>query len=186
MADPNLSDALESLMNAQTACENATADLLEHNNDLESHPDIRAMLNALMESDAVYTREQIVEIISSNLNTHIDADPMVSHPKIASMIEELNNAVASIDTRLESVETWMNNGIEPGEETDLTALIQKVIDEYAPIIKPLRDALDQAITTGQTESAASLQDSLNKILDEQTEKIKEVIDNYRQEHTPSV
>lgn len=185
MAEPNLSDALASLMEAQNACETATQNLVDHNSDLTAHPDIRAILDKILSDEAVYTRAQIIDIINDNLEAHIAADAMTAHPTIATQIDEMVSSVASIESRVSSLEIWRDNGTAEDDETSLTAEIQKVVDEYAPIIKPLRDALDKAITAGQTESVASLQDSLNRVLDEQTEKIKQVIDQYRKDNTPT-
>lgn len=183
---PSLSDALAQMQSTQQACEDATEKLLSHNTDLEAHPDIRSLLDKLFASDQIYTKDQIDTIINEKLRFHINAEPRDAHKKIADQIDELVAAVSELSMRLESVEQWMHAGTQPGEETNLTAAIQKVIDEYAPIIRPLRDALDEAIQAGQTESAAALQESLNRVLDEQTAKIKEVIDQYRQDNTPSV
>lgn len=185
MAEPNLSDALANLLEAQNACETATQNLVDHNTDLTAHSDIRAILDKILSDEAIYTNAQIVEIINDNIADHIAADAMTAHPTIATQIDEMNSTIASMEARVSSLEIWRDNGTAEDDETSLTAEIQKVVDEYSPIIKPLRDALDKAITAGQTESVASLQDSLNRVLDEQTEKIKEVIDQYRKDNTPT-
>ena len=59
----NLGAAVSALQDAQEALVEATNKIEEHNIDTEAHADIRAIINEIQNSDTIYTRDQIDELL---------------------------------------------------------------------------------------------------------------------------
>ena len=92
-----LSNAVAFLQDAQTSLVKATDDLLTHNTALDSHQDIRAMIDAILHSETMYTRDQIVEIIDEKLSSFIS-----EHKK--DIIQTLDSVIDEIETEINFLE----------------------------------------------------------------------------------
>ena len=82
MTDTNtLTEALENLQAAQLACEKALEYIENHNIDEDAHADIRSELNKIKNDGAIYTNDQIEQIVEDGLKEHVEAELEEAHPK---------------------------------------------------------------------------------------------------------
>ena len=179
-----LSNAVAFLQDAQTTLVKATDDLLTHNTALDSHQDIRAMIDAILHSETMYTRDQIVEIIDEKLSDHIAAEMAVAHPAIESAVNALETALAAATSRISSIEAWRDGTSDPNR-TDLQNLIQAVYDKYAPMLESLQLSFKEADEAGNTEIADAIKANIQTTMDKQTAEVMDVINQWQRDNTPA-
>ena len=179
-----LVDAISLLQKAQATLEEAIKSINDHNIATDSHMDIRNILDTILNGDEIYTRDQIIDLISEKLDAHIAADIDKAHPSITTAIEEINENILSIAQRVDQLESW-RDGEESGENTELQRLIKEVTDRYAPILEALQISFREAQEAGQAEVADAIKQNIQETMDQQTADIMKVIDDWQAANSPS-
>lgn len=153
--------------------------LTEHNTDVEAHDDIRQILKRLLESENIYTNDEIVELIRQALEVHSSQSFKDAHTGYAEFAGELENRfqniaaeIAALDTRLKAIEE--GNDPDAGTPTELRTLINQVNAKYEPRITSLTELIQQATAQGDEDLAQSYQDALKTTLENRNKEIAQV------------
>lgn len=178
----SLADALQVLQDAQSDLREATATINEHNHDLAAHPEIQQAIKHLTEGDAIYTREQIRQLVNELLDDHKDTKFSEAHPGWSEWEQTNATAISGLDQRIQAVENRLNGEAGSEQETDLVKLLQAVEDKYAPILNSLQEAFSQAQNQGQTELADQYRATIASTLDEKKEELLAVMTEWQENH----
>lgn len=154
----------------------ALTKLLEHNTDIEAHDDIRAILKKLVNSDNIYTNDQIVALIQKAMDAHSKENFRDAHTgwnDVASDIDRrfqnIAAEISNLDARIKDLE---NGGDEDGgTPTSLKSLINQINAKYEPRIATLTDLIAQATANKDDELVASYQESLQTTLNNRNKEI---------------
>lgn len=186
-----IADALQTLQSAQADLREALATINEHNHALDAHPEIQKAIKDLTSGDAIYTREQIREIINELLNIHKNTKFSEAHPGWSKWEQSNAESISKLQLRVEALENRLNGEAGSEQETDLAKLLQAVEDKYAPILNSLQEAFSQAQNQGQTELADQYRATIASTLDEKKEELLAVMTEWQENHgagenTPTV
>lgn len=186
MADTTIQDALVQMQKTQTAAEEALTKVNNHDADNSAHPYILAILRKLTQSDAVWTNEQIRDIIRDMLKEHTDTNFDIAHPgweeyatKVEDRFEEMDTAYAELKDR---VDQWYN---QQGS-SDLEQELQEVRDKYSAILESLNAAYQQAVESHQDELAAQYKETIAQTLQQQNAELLAVYEKWQQAQQPEV
>lgn len=180
-----LTEALENLQAAQLACEKALEYIENHNIDEDAHADIRSELNKIKNDGAIYTNDQIEQIVEDGLKEHVEAELEEAHPKFKEYSEEITTKYTELEGRISSLEALIRGTTDDGTVTNLNRAIQAVENEYATKLENLNSSYQLAIANNDTELATQITNRITQLLEEKNAKILEVIEKYGSANTPS-
>lgn len=179
----SLIEALAQLQSAQVACVNALQKIEEHNIDESAHADIREILEKILNSDTVYTRDQIAELVTTGIEKHTDADFKTAHAGFTEYDDEIQKKLTELVGRVQSIEAWMKGTTDDGTVTNLTKAIQAVEDEYATKLSNLSTSYQLAIANEDTELATEITNRITELMQEKNTKILDIIAQYGETNT---
>jgi hypothetical protein len=177
----------ESISAAITQLQEATKALIElkeyiemHNLNTEAHPDIRELIDRLIDDEPIYSNTQIREIIHELLDAHKEENFKDAHTGWA----EYENAVTERFTQIETDITEIRDILRGKEEakTDLDAKLLAIENRYAPVLARLQTALKEAQLAGDTELADSYRRTIQEELDRKTAEIMHAVEEWQHEH----
>ena len=160
----NLGAAVSALQDAQEALVEATDRIEEHNIDTEAHADIRAIINDIQNSDTIYTRDQIDELIYNAVNAHASTAFKTAHPGWDAYEETVNNRLAALELKCQELQDKLD-GVDD-QNSDLQIQLQTIENKYAPILEQLSKALVAAQEAGSTELADQYRETIAATLDQ--------------------
>lgn len=175
----SLMTALSSMQSATEACVKATEDILDHNTDPEAHPDIRARVEEILDTDNVYTRPQIEEIVEDGIADHITDTFDVAHPGWAEYSKDLESRLNEMQKSIDSIQSWIDGTSGSGDITDLSMIIQAIENKYDVMLTSIETAMKEARENGQTETLNRLQNEYDAIMDTKSEEIKQAIMDWK-------
>ena len=181
MATDNLTAAVVALQEAQAKLVEVYTALSNHNVDENAHEDIRRAILNLTEGEAIYTREQINQLIASSISTHTQKDFKVAHAGWDAWERALTTKLASLETRMDELEDKLN-GIT-ASQGGLQAELQLIENKYAPIIENLAAALQAAEEAGNSELATQYRVTMKATLDQKTNELIEAAQKWQNEHS---
>lgn len=180
-SDSNLLTGLSAMQAATEACTKATEDILNHNIDENAHKDIRDRLEQILDTDNVYTNDQIVEIVEETIHDHTSTGFEEAHPGWAAYSEDLESRMDELRRDIDSIQSWINGTSGEGDATDLSVIIQGIENKYATMLNGLTTAIEEAKRNGQTETLERLRVEYNNVLDQKKTEIDEAISNFYQQ-----
>ena len=181
MATDNLTAAIVALQDAQAKLVEFHSALSNHNVDEDAHEDIRRAILKLTEGEAIYTREQINQLIATAVEAHTEKDFKIAHEGWDEWEQALTTKLASIETRMTELEDKLN-GIT-ASQGGLQAELQRIENKYAPIIENLAAALQAAEEAGNSELATQYRVTMKATLDQKTNELIEAAQKWQNEHS---
>lgn len=160
----NLSAAVSALQDAQEALVEATNAIEEHNIDTEAHPDIRSIVDEILNSDTMYTREQIDTLIYNAVQAHAATAFQTAHPGWDTYEETVANRLAALELKCQELQDKLD-GVDD-QNSDLQIQLQTIENRYAPILEQLSRALVAAQEAGSTELATQYRETIAATLDQ--------------------
>ena len=176
----NLQEALVELQKTQELAEDAIKDLTDHNANSDAHPDIRRILQKLVNSDAIWTNQQIQDLVETLLKVHSDTDFKTAHPGWEIFQNDLETRFEEIMTKYNELKDRVDQWYNAQGSTDLQIEIQKVMDKYSPILENLQEAYRQAVDNKQDALAEQYKQNIQSTLEQQNAEIMEVIAKYEE------
>ena len=155
---------MSALQDAQEALVRATDRIEEHNIDTEAHADIRAIINDIQNSDTIYTRDQIDELIYNAVQAHASTAFKTAHPGWDEYEETVNNRLAALELKCQELQDKLD-GVDD-QNSDLQIQLQAIENKYAPILEQLSKALVAAQEAGSTELADQYRETIAATLDQ--------------------
>lgn len=180
----NLQEALVELQKTQELAEDAIKDLTDHNANEDAHPDIRRILQKLVNSDAIWTNQQIQDLVETLLKVHSDTDFKTAHPGWEIFQNDLETRFEEIMTKYNELKDRVDQWYNAQGSTDLQIEIQKVMDKYSPILENLQEAYRQAVDNKQDALAEQYKQNIQSTLEQQNAEIMEVIAKYEETTNP--
>lgn len=180
MATDNLTAAIVALQEAQAKLVQAYTEFAKHNVDDKAHEDIRRAILKLTEGEAIYTREQINQLIADGIGAHIEKDFKIAHEGWDVWEKALTTKLSSFETRMQELNDKLN-GIT-ASQGGLQAELQRIENKYAPIIENLAAALQAAEEAGNTELANQYRVTMKATLDQKTNELIEAAQKWQNEH----
>jgi predicted negative regulator of RcsB-dependent stress response len=177
-----LVDAITELQVAHTKLAEALEALNTHNTDEDAHPAIQEQIDELRESDTMYTREEIVTLITNQLVEHEAKDFKTAHPGWEEYDAELTETLSTITGSITSIKNRLDNIENDEETTDLQKLLQAVEDKYAPILTSLQNAFKLYEENNQEELAAQTKQTIADTLDQKRDELMKVMEDWQKEH----
>lgn len=178
-----LTETIAVLQSAQSDLVAAKKSILDHNIDLDAHPDIREALTKLIEGEAIYTRTEIKKLIADGLAVHVATAFDKAHTgwedyntALQTTLNGLIDKVAALEKRLDAANGTANM-------TELEKQLQAVEDKYAPILASLQDSFSAAEKAGQTVLAEEFKNSISKTLDEKKKELLAVMTAWQTTHS---
>lgn len=169
----NLSAAVSALQDAQEALVRATDAIEEHNIDTEAHADIRTIINQIMNSDTMYTREQIDAIVYNAVQSHAATAFSTAHPGWDTYEETVANRLAALELKCQELQDKLD-GVDD-QNSDLQIQLQTIENKYAPILEQLSRALVAAQEAGSTELADQYRETIAATLDQKKTELLEAV-----------
>ena len=181
MSNTNLSNALAALQEAQTVLEAEHAHIENHNIDVEAHPDIRELIDRIMDSEEVYSNTQIRAIINELLDAHKATGFKTAHPGWTAFETALSDQLAALTQRITTIEARLD--AQASASTDLAARLAIVENKYAPILDSLTEQLTAAQNAGDTLLADSYKETIRLQLANKAQEELDVITAWQEEHS---
>lgn len=184
MADDltTLRDAIAQMQTAQTILAEAITALGEHNNDLEAHPQIRDMINAITSGDALFTRDQIIALIVEQLKQHTDKDFKTAHGGWAEFETDLREELDKMASDISGIQNRLDGEDAVEEETNLAKILQEIEDNYAPILAKNLEALQLAKEQGNDFLAEQLEQVIAEIMEQKKQEQIEAMREWNSSH----
>lgn len=180
MAVENLTTAVNALQAAEAELVKAREDLINHNIDETAHADIRELINALKQVDAIYTRTEIEQMINEKVDAHTELTYDKAHPGWTAYQTALESKLSQMTTAISELQDKLA-GIDK-EESELDEIIQKIEDKYAPMIESTSRAMEAAKEAGNTELVEQYKASLKSTLDQKNKEIIEATEQWQLNH----
>lgn len=178
-----LPEAIAILQEAQAKLVAATEALVTHNVDLEAHQDIRDLIQGILDSDVVYTRDQIVSLVQETIKSHTEASFDTAHPGWEVYNTELQNDLEKIKSDIEGIKNRLDGEESSSGQTDLEKALQAIEDKYAPILKNLQDAFSQAEKDGNVVLAEEYKNAIARTLDEKKNELLAAMEAWQNSQT---
>lgn len=173
-----LTEALAILQETQTKLSEALNALSQHNIDEEAHPGLQEIVQNILNSEAVYTKDQINEMVKNGIASHTEASFEEAHPgwetfqtTLESKLNQLSYDITAINNRLDVEDA--NSG-----KTDIQKILQKIEDKYAPILENLQSAFQQAVDANNTMLAEQYKETIGKTLEEKKNELTQAMEDY--------
>ena len=176
----NFSDAIAALQEAQGALVNATNRIEEHNINESAHADIREAIEEIKSSDSIYTRDQIEELVATQLTLHTDKDFKTAHSGWDAFETTLEERLEALVLRVQAIEDKLDGRDQ--EASDLQAQLQAIEDRYAPLLEQLSNALIAAQSAGSDELADQYRATIASTLDQKKADLLACITNWQNSH----
>ena len=177
-----MTEAIAVLQSAQADTVAATKKIVDHNIDLEAHPDIREALQKLIDGEAIYTRTEIKRLVADGLKAHADTSFDKAHAGWEDYNTALQTTLNGIIAKMEALENRLDAAAGTEGMTDLEKQLQAVEDKYAPILAALQTSFSAAEKNGQTELATEYKNTISKTLDEKKDDLLEVMTTWQTTH----
>ena len=174
----SLTEAIASLQEAQKKLVEAIAQLNDHNLDLKAHPDLRKVVDQILNGDAIYTNDQIRELVNEQLKKHTDTKFSEAHPGWEEYRDTLELSLSNLSSRVTAIENWMKGQNDSGETTDLQKAIKAIVDEYSPILSNLSKSYQLAVENGDSKLATEINNRITETYDEMNRRIIDVIESF--------
>lgn len=188
-----MSDSIEALQSAlatvNTLGEQLTqgvGSLQNHNTDPEAHDDIRQTLRDLMDSDNVYTKDQINTVVENKIKEHTDLTIEGGAHNGAAFKTWIEEEISRLEAAIEQGGGGSGGGGSSSEDPNTNALlakIQAIADSYAALLSSLQSAYNEAIASGQDELAAGLLESLKQTLAQQLQEMLDALAEFNAHYT---
>ena len=178
-----MTEAIAAIQAAQADTVAATKALVDHNIDLEAHPDIRELLDRLINGEAIYTRSEINKLIEIGLKAHADTPFDEAHPGWSEYNTATQNTLNSLSDKIDALEIRLDKAEGTGDMTDLQRQLQAVEDRYAPIIAGLQTSFSAAEKNGQTALATEYMNSISRTLDQKKDDLLKVMSDWQATHS---
>lgn len=186
-----MSDSIEALQSALTTVNTLGEQLTQglgslqnHNTDPSAHDDIRQTLKDLMDSDKVYTKEQIEALISDKVDAHAKLDITAGAHNGTAFKTWIDEEISRLE---ELISQGGGGGSTPGgstpEESQLITSVQEIANRYAAILSALQSAYTEALASGQTELAENLLASIKETLAQQRAEMISAINEFNSHYT---
>lgn len=180
MSNENLSDAISALQEAQGALVAEHEHIEQHNIDVEAHPDIRELIDRIMDSEEVYSNTQIRAIINDQLNEHVNTEFKTAHPGWSTFADQLTDTLASLRADITAIQNRLD--ARDDAQTDLAERLAVVENKYAPILDNLTRELTAAQNAGDTLLADSYKETIRLQLNNKAQEELDVITAWQAEH----
>ena len=180
MSNENLSDAIAELQAAQTLLAAEHEHIEQHNIDPEAHADIRALIDRIMDGEAVYSNTQIRAIMHSLLDEHANGDFKTAHPGWTTFENQLTETLAALRADITAIQNRLD--ARDNAQTDLAERLAVVEAKYAPILDNLTRELTAAQNAGDQLLADSYKETIRLQLKNKADEELEVITAWQAEH----
>ena len=176
----NLSNAIAALQEAQATLEADHGHIENHNIDVEAHPDIRELIERIMDGEAVYSNTQIRNIIDQQINNHVTEEFQTAHPGWNTFLTQLTDTLTGLREDITTIQNRLDT--QDMAQTDLDERIAVIEARYAPILESLRKDLAVAQEAGDQMLADSYKQTIRLQLDNKATEIISVITQWQAEH----
>ena len=181
MSNANLSDAIAALQEAQGVLTAEHEHIEHHNIDVEAHPDIRELIDRIMDSEEVYSNAQIRAIVNGILDTHANTDIESAHPGWTTFSANLTETLSSIRADITAIQDRLD--ARDNAQTDLSERLAVVEAKYAPILDNLTRELTAAQNAGDQVLADSYKETIRLQLKNKADEELGVITAWQAEHS---
>lgn len=172
----NISDVLAALNDAQAALVRATENLVAHDDNEDAHPALRERLTNLEESDNIYTKDEIEDLVRDGIKTHSDQSFKTAHTEWDEYEQGLTSTINRIDSDIETLKQKTSGDSEDEEaKADLAYKIKQIEDKYAVQLDSLQRAYREAVAQGQDDLAEMYKNNIEQTLDAKNAEIIAVI-----------
>ena len=175
-----ISEQLVILQEAQKTLAEATQNIGEHNQAEDAHPIILRMIRDLQENESIYTRSEIIQIISDMLLRHTTVDFKEAHPGWEAFYKKHEDAIAKIDADLRALINRIDveKQAEQSQRTSLDKALQDVENRYAPLLANLASAYQEAERTKNDILAESYRKSISDTLEEKRKELLKTMEDW--------
>ena len=179
-SDLQISDQLAILQQCEVELRDMLLALGTHNQAEDSHPIILRKIKALEESDAMYTRAQIYEMIQNQMELHTKKDFNVAHTGYEEKAKELQLKLDKLEADINTLNTRLNLHTSQidGYNATLESIMQKIEDKYAPILTNLSTAYQEAERQNNSVLAQSYMDSISTTLEEKRQELLKALNDW--------
>jgi hypothetical protein len=180
MSTPNLDQLILELQEAQQRCVEAIERLNQHNVSEDAHDYIleliRGIRRELSNSETIYTRSQIEELVDRKMNAHLETYFKDAHPGWAEWEQYLTTKLSTIDDSITRMKYRLDQ--LTASKTTLGMAIQEVENRYSPIIENLTNSIKIAEEDGNTDLADQYRAGLINTINRRNEEILTIINNW--------
>ena len=169
----SITDAVVVLQEAQAKLVAATERFLEHYHDENAHSEIWTAIRRLEDSDVMYTRADIKNLIEDVVGQHINTSVQDgAHPDWQSFVNTIDEWKEAINQSIHTLSQKVDAYVEEQEldQTTLAGRLQAIEDRYAPVLANLQAAYQNARDANNTQLAetyyASIRETINAKRDE--------------------
>lgn len=181
MSNANLSDAIAALQEAQGVLTAEHEHIEHHNIDVEAHPDIRDLIDRIMDSEEVYSNTQIRAIVNNILDTHSTTAIESAHPGWDAFATQLAETLSGLRADITAIQNRLD--AQDSAETDLAERLAIVENKYAPILESLTRDLTAAQNAGDQVLADSYKETIRLQLNNKAQEALDVITAWQAEHS---
>lgn len=176
-----LEQALAAMQQLQKTLVEATEKLQAHNSDEESHPILLEKLQEILNSDKLYTNEQILALVKSVTDEHFNSPFETAHDGWEAKETEIFEAIAAVNARVDEIISRFDLDTEPN--TDLEKIIAEIEAKYAPILDNLQKSFTEAVAMNNNELAEIYKNAMTQTLDEKKAEIQKAVEDYQNSQT---
>lgn len=175
----SLSEAIYAVQQAEAKLLAAIDELELHKQDPDAHAALWQAIRELQESDQVYTRQEIVEIITEKLADHEAKTFDVAHPGFEDYNTALVEQIDALTASIEAIQNRLDGEAANSGQTDLQKELQAIEDKYAPILANLQESYAQAVEQGNDVLAETYRNSIQTTLDQKRDEMLAVMEEWQ-------
>lgn len=179
-SDVPISEQLIILQAAQKQLADATQEIGEHNVREDAHPILLRMIRDLQENESIYTRSEIIQLISDMLLRHTTVKFEEAHPGWLAFYQKHEDHIAKIEADLLALirRIDVEKEIEANQRTSLDRALQDVENRYAPLLANLAAAYQEAERTKNDILADSYRKSISDTLEEKRKELLKTMEDW--------
>lgn len=176
MADAmQTSEAIRALQEAQVKLSQAIAGIAAHNQNPKAHPILERQIYDLMHGEQVFSRAQVRTIAQEILKEHTDKTAQEAHSGLTDALSEITKRLTKLEADVARIEDKVG-GTTNSTMSKLERALQKIEDDYAPILTSLQTTLNEAENIGDRVLADSLKAQISETLSQKKAQILNAIE----------
>ena len=178
----SLADAIAALQEAQARLVQAIDAFTAHNHDENAHQEIWAAIQALKDTDVMWTRAQIKNLIEDVIGSHLNTTLQDgAHPGWEGLVTSQEEWRAGLENQMHELSQKVDAYVEEQQqdETTLAGILQTIENRYAATLNSLQSAYQAAVDANNTQLAESYYSTIRDTINAKRDELLAAMTNYQ-------